>query len=162
MASKSKRGWWLIQLSFLVALYLQALPMPSFLLYVRPDWLILVLIYWSLNLPQRVGSGHGFVWGLLLDLIEGTLLGHNAIVMSLVAFLCNIFYQRILMYSPLKQIAMVFLFLGVSQLIFQWLQGAFGMASSLSYLLIPTLVSAFLWYWIFLLLQHFRRRFVSN
>ena len=162
MASKKTQGFWVIQLTFLVALYLQALPMPTFFLYIRPEWIGLVLIYWSLNMPQRVGVAHGFVWGLLLDLIEGTLLGHNAITMSLLGFLCNNFYQRIRMYSLIKQSALVFLLIGISQLVFQWLQSVFGSISSIGFLLLPALISAILWNWVYVLLQSLKRRFAIN
>ncbi|WP_114418511.1 rod shape-determining protein MreD [Marinospirillum perlucidum] len=162
MAEKKPQGFWLIQLTLLAALYLQALPMPDILLYWRPEWLSLVLIFWSLTLPQRVGIFHGFGWGLLLDLIEGTLLGHNAIALALLGFLCNRFYQRIRMYSALKQSALVFLLVGISQLVFQWVQGVFGAMSGLGFLLLPALVSGLLWTWVFTLLQGFKRRFALN
>jgi len=159
MAKKAFHGFWWIQLTFLVALYLQALPMPDQVLYWRPEWISLVLIYWSLSLPQRVGIVHGFGWGLLLDLIEGTLLGHNAMVLALLGFLCNRFYQRVRMYSMLKQSALVFLLIGISQLAFQWVQGIFGAMSSVGFLLLPALVSGLLWAWVFTLLQGIKRRF---
>ncbi|WP_404419827.1 rod shape-determining protein MreD [Marinospirillum sp.] len=159
MAEKKSQGFWVIQLTFLVALYLQALPMPDIVLYWRPEWISLVLIFWALSLPQRVGIVHGFAWGLLLDLIEGTLLGHNAIVLALLGFLCNRFYQRVRMYSMLKQSALVFLLVGISQLVFQWVQGIFGAMSGLGFLLLPALVSGVLWAWVFTLLQGVKRRF---
>lgn len=162
MSNKKTQGFWIIQLTFLAALYLQALPMPTFLLYMRPEWLSLVLIYWALNFPQRVGVGYGFIWGLLLDLVEGTLLGHNAIVMSLLGFLCNTFYQRIRMYSLIKQSVLVFLLIGLSQLVFQWLQNLFGSISSIGFLLLPAFISAILWNWVYVLLQGFKRRFAVN
>lgn len=162
MSNRKIQGFWVIQITFLVALYLQALPMPKFLLLLRPEWLSLVLIYWSLNLPQRVGVAHGFLWGLLLDLVEGTLMGHNAVVMSLLAFLANSFYQRIRMYSLIKQSALVFLLIGISQLVFQWLQSVFGSLSSVGFLLLPALISAVLWSWTYILLQGLKRHFAVN
>ncbi|HKM14326.1 MAG TPA: rod shape-determining protein MreD [Marinospirillum sp.] len=162
MPNRKIQGFWVVQITFLIALYLQALPMPKLFLYLRPEWLSLVLIYWSLNFPQRIGVGYGFLWGLVLDLVEGTLLGHNAIVMSLLAFLCNSFYQRIRMYSLLKQSALVFLLIGVSQLVFQWIQSIFGSFSSVGFLLLPAFISAVLWSWIYILLQGLKRRFAVN
>ena len=159
MAERKLQGFWLIQLTFLLALYLQALPMPPSMLYLRPEWLSLVLIFWSLNLPQRVGIMHGFGWGLLLDLVEGTLMGHNAVAMALLGFLSNRFYQRIRMYSMLKQSALVFLLIGISQLVFQWLQGIFGAMSGIGFLLLPALISGLLWSWLHILLNGMKRRF---
>lgn len=162
MAEKKFRGFWLVQASFLFALYLQALPMPDALLYWRPEWLGLVLIFWALSLPQRVGSLHGFFWGLLLDLIEGTLLGHNAFVLAILGFLCNHIYQRVRMYSLFKQSLLVFLLVGISQLVFQWIQGIFGAMSTLEFLLLPALVSGLIWAWVHTLLQGLKRHFALN
>ncbi|MFK7160989.1 rod shape-determining protein MreD [Marinospirillum sp. MEB164] len=158
MAKNQFDGFWVIQLSLLLALYLQALPMPPALLYFRPEWLGLVLLFWSLSLPQRVGIFHGFFWGLMLDLIEGTLLGHNALAFALLGYLGNRFYQRVRMYSLPKQAALVFVLLSIVQLVFQWLQGIFGPMAGISYLLLPSLISAVLWPWLFTLMQGLKRR----
>ncbi len=159
MATKKPQGFWWIQLTFFLALYIQALPIPTNILIWRPEWLSLVLIYWALFTPQRVGILHGFGWGLLLDLIEGTLLGHNAVTLALVGYLCNRFYQRIRMYSAWKQSLVVLLMIVLSQLLFQWIQGVFGVMSTLGFLLIPAAVSALLWPWVSTLLHLFKRRF---
>lgn len=152
------RGFWLVQLSFLVAIYLQALPIPKFLTYYRPEWLSLVLIYWSIHLPHRVGLTHALVWGLALDLLEATPLGQHLIVFCLLAYFCNHFYQRILMFSIIQQAALVLGLLFMGQVITFFLNSLLGLKTSLAYLGITALVSAVLWYWIANLLNTIYRR----
>ena len=68
-----------IWLTLVISLCLQVMPLPDAWLMWRPNWLGLALAYWCVTAPQRVGVFHGFVCGLLLDLIEGTPLGQNAL-----------------------------------------------------------------------------------
>ena len=56
---------------FVVALILEIMPWPVGLQGFRPSWLILVLIYWALALPDKVSVGTAFVAGILWDLILG-------------------------------------------------------------------------------------------
>ena len=67
-----------ILVSFLVAMMLTSLPLPETAIIYRPDWLILVLIYWCMAIPERIGIFTGWMLGLLLDVMYGSLLGQNA------------------------------------------------------------------------------------
>ena len=64
-----------VLLSFLVAMMLTSLPLPESAIIYRPDWLILVLIYWCMALPERIGIFTGWLLGLTLDVMYGSLLG---------------------------------------------------------------------------------------
>jgi rod shape-determining protein MreD len=59
-------GGSVIALTFLLALLLTIIPLPEWLRYLRPDWVGLVLIYWCLALPERVGVSTGWLMGLLV------------------------------------------------------------------------------------------------
>ncbi|WP_136067024.1 rod shape-determining protein MreD [Modicisalibacter radicis] len=156
--SVSLRGLAATWISLLLALCLQVMPLPDVWLVWRPDWLGLTLIYWCVVAPQRVGVFHGFILGLLLDLIEGAPLGQNALVMALVAFLALLVYQRMRAYALVQQAVLVFVLLGIAQLLEQWLRTIFGpFAINLAFLL-PALIGAVLWPWFYTLLQMLRRR----
>ena len=62
-------------LSVLVALILTVLPLPPWLDVVRPAFLVLTVIYWSVNAPRAGGLAIGFFAGLLLDVFQGPVLG---------------------------------------------------------------------------------------
>ncbi|GHC19994.1 rod shape-determining protein MreD [Aidingimonas halophila] len=159
MLSPALRGWILIWISLFLALCLQVMPMSDRWLMWRPDWLGLILIYWCVAAPLRVGVMHGFVMGILLDLIEGTPLGQNALTLSLLAFLCALVYQRFRAYSLFQQAVLVFILLGIVQLMEQWLLTLFGPFSIHLAFLLPSLIGAVLWPWLFTMLQSLRRRF---
>ena len=89
-------GGTLILLTFAIAMLLTIIPLSDSFRALRPDWVALTLIFWCLALPYRVSVGSGFVAGLLLDVLTGTLLGQHALALSLIAYVCVRLHQRII------------------------------------------------------------------
>ncbi len=154
-----QRGGLIIVLTFCVALILMVFPAPEWARPYRPQWVTLTLIYWALATPQRVGVLVGFVLGIALDVLTGTLLGQHALGLSLVAFATIKLHQRIRVF-PLWQQSLVVLVMLVSEhLIALWVMGATReLPPGLSYWAVPPL-SALLWPWVFIVLRDLRRRF---
>ena len=134
--------------TLLFALCLQVMPLAEGWQVYRPEWLGLMLIYWCMRTPTRVGVFHGFVLGLLLDLIEGVPLGQNALVLSLLAFLSALVYPRFRTYSLVQQAVLVLVLLGLIQLLEQWVRTLTGNYAIHLAFLIPSLISAVLWPWL--------------
>ncbi|WP_016913469.1 rod shape-determining protein MreD [Vreelandella stevensii] len=151
-----------VWLSLLLALCLQVMPLADGWQVFRPEWVGLMLIYWSMRSPDRVGVFHGFVVGLLLDLIEGTALGQHALILSLLAFLAAMVYPRFRAYSLVQQAVLVLVLLGLVQLIEQWLRTLTGEFSIHLSFLIPSLMSALLWPWLATMLVALERRMMSS
>jgi rod shape-determining protein MreD len=151
-----------IWLSLLLALCLQVMPLADGWQVYRPEWLGLMLIYWCMRAPDRVGVFHGFVLGILMDLIEGTALGQHALIYSLLAFLCALVYPRFRAYSLVQQSVLVLVLLGLVQLVAQWLRTIVGDFSIHLAFLIPSLISAFLWPWLSTMFQAFERRLAAS
>ena len=57
---------------------LAVIPLPQWLLWGRPEWIALVLIYWTIALPYRVGIFTALLLGIVVDVLEGAILGQNA------------------------------------------------------------------------------------
>ena len=99
------RNPWLLPVSVLVALLLGLLPLPAFLQPARPYWLALVLVYWLIEAPERVGLGYAFIVGLCADLVFGSLLGEQALRLVIMAFIVGRFRAQ-LRFFPLSQQAL--------------------------------------------------------
>lgn len=151
-----------IWLSLLLALCLQVMPLADGWQVYRPEWLGLMLIYWCMRTPDRVGVFHGFVLGILMDLIEGTSLGQHALIYALLAFLAALVYPRFRAYSLVQQSALVLILLGLVQLVAQWLRTILGDFSIHLAFLIPSLISALLWPWLATMFQALERRMAAS
>jgi len=145
-----------------LALCLQVMPLADGWHIWRPDWLGLMLIYWCMAAPARVGVFHGFVFGILLDLIEGAPLGLNGLALSLLAFLSALVYPRFRTYSLVQQALLILVLLGLVQLMEQWLRSLFGSFSIHLAFLLPTLIGAVLWPWLATMFRAFERRLASR
>jgi rod shape-determining protein MreD len=96
---------WLLPVSVLAALLLGLLPLPVALQPYRPYWLALVLAYWLIEAPDRVGLGFAFLAGLVADLCFGTVLGEQALRLTVMAFIVQRFRSQ-LRFFPLSQQAL--------------------------------------------------------
>jgi rod shape-determining protein MreD len=98
-------AYWALPVSLLAALILGLLPLPVMLQPLRPYWLALVLAYWLIEDPDRVGLGVAFSVGLLGDLAFGTLFGEQALRLVVMAFILQRFRAR-LRFFPMSQQAL--------------------------------------------------------
>ncbi len=153
------RGYWIIGLTFVLALMLTALPMPDWAALWRPAWVALVLIYWCMALPSRAGVVVGWSVGLLLDVMTGTLLGQHALALAVTAFIAHKLHRRVRVLPIWQQGVTVFGLVFVFQALVLWINGIMGMPVSLAAYLAAPLVSMLLWPWIFVVLRDARRRF---
>lgn len=148
-----------IALSFVVALILTMLPLPDWAELGRPEWVTLVLVYWCLALPERVGVGIGWLLGLVLDVIHGSLLGQYALGLALVAYLAHLLHQRIRVYPLWQQALTILMLVALQQMLVLWVKGILGQSPNTWFYWLPSLSSCLLWPWTFLMLRDVRRRF---
>lgn len=159
MVSQGPHAYWVILGSFFVALVLAILPLPGWLQWGRPEWVALVLIYWVIALPHRVGLLTAVLLGILVDALEGAVLGQNALAMIVVAALALTLYQRLRVYNLWQQSAVVFVLVGIEQMICQWVQTLHGAGATSLMFLLPALSSALLWPFVLHSLRGARRRY---
>ena len=125
----------------------------------RPQWVTLVLLYWAIALPHRIGVGSGFLAGIVLDVLTGTLLGQHALGLSIVTFIAIQLHQRIRIFPFWQQSLGVLVLLLLEHLLALWVIGATrGVAPGLGYWAVP-FIGALLWPWIFVTLRKIRRHF---
>lgn len=159
MVEHEAQGYSVIVASFFLALVLAVLPLPMWLLWGRPEWVALVLIYWSLALPHRVGIATALLVGVLLDVLEGAVMGQNAFALVVVALLSLTLYQRLRVFSLLQQAAVVFVLVGIHQMICQWVQNLQGTGATSLLFMLPAFSSALLWPFVLQSLRALRRRY---
>ena len=159
MADEGPQAYWVILATFLVALVLAVLPLPHWLLWARPEWLALALIYWTSAFPERVGFLTALSLGVGMDVRVGAVLGQNGFALVVVAVLALLIYQRLRVFSLLQQAGVVFVLIGIHLLICQWVQNLEGAGAQTSLFLLPALTSALLWPVILHILRALRRHY---
>lgn len=90
-----------IWVSLAVALAINMLPLgrtPA-----MPDLLALTLVFWNVHQPRRIGIGAAFVFGLLMDVHDGALLGQHALAYTLLSYFAITIHRRLLWFSVLEQ-----------------------------------------------------------
>ncbi len=150
---------WLIAATLLVACMFMQIPLPAFAEKMRPDFITLTLMYWWLAHPEKVGVISGFVMGLVLDVMYGSLLGEHALGTVLIAWVFVKNYQLIRVLHLDRQAMIVGLLLLAKQFLAYWIDSARGYdtGSTLLYFS-PALVGALLWPWLFILMRDLRRK----
>ena len=73
-----------------------------------PDFLAISLVFWGVHQPQRVGMGAAFVFGLLMDVHQGSVLGQHALAYSVLSFLAISIHRRLLWFTVPSQSLQVF------------------------------------------------------
>jgi rod shape-determining protein MreD len=153
------QGGWVITTSIVVALMLTILPLPNWAQSYRPEWAALVVLYWCMALPERVGVGIAWIVGILLDVLKGSLLGQHALGLAVIAYLAISLHQRIRVYPLSQQALTILMLLALFQLLVLWFDGITGQpAKDWSYWM-PSITSMILWPWVFVILRDLRRRF---
>jgi rod shape-determining protein MreD len=144
--------------SIVICYVLQLMPLPPALLPFKPFWLALVLIYWSLEAPERVGLGLMFVFGLIGDVLAGELLGEQAARLCVLGFIVLRFRPR-LRFFPMWQQSVAVLALLLNDRIFLLMIHAFAgdPLPPPTFWLAPA-AGALAWPWLFLQLDDLRAR----
>ncbi|HWV08159.1 MULTISPECIES: rod shape-determining protein MreD [unclassified Pseudomonas] len=162
MIAARARNVWVIWLSLALALLLSVAPMLKFMEMGRPLWLALFLTYWVLALPHRVGMATAWIIGLLADVLNGTLLGQNALILTLITFLVLSLHQRLRMFPMWQQSMVLMVVFGLAQLVQLWLNALTGSRPPTLVFLLPALVSALLWPWVCMILRGIHQRLSVN
>lgn len=151
---------WVIFLCFFLAYLLAIVPFPDWAMNYRPQWVAMVLIYWAMALPYRVGIGFAWVAGLLMDILEGSLLGINALALAIIAYITLSLHQRLRMFSSLQQSGVVLALIGLHLMMTHWMKIAAEQAVDADlFFLLAAVSSAFIWPLMFVLLRQMRRSF---
>lgn len=113
-----------IRLTLVLAFLLNLLPTSYWPFF--PDWVMLVVLFWSVRAPLTVGTGTAFLLGILMDVVDGSLMGQHALAYVLISYAGRVLSGRIL-WLPLRQQVMhvlPILFVGVLiEVLVRWFAG---------------------------------------
>lgn len=155
-------GGIIIWVSFAMAFILTMIPMSEAIEIYRPRWVTLILIYWCLALPHRVGIFTGWFIGFLLDIHMGSILGQHALALATIAYLSYRLHIRIRLYPLVQQSLIILLLVTLSQMMLLWISGIINQAPGDWSYWLPSLTSMLVWPWVFYLMRGIRRIYGVN
>ena len=162
VADNKAGGLVTIWITIFVGMVLAVLPMPQLLPvelgFLRPDWVAMILVYWIIALPHRLGIPAAWLAGVAVDVLLGSPIGQHALSYVLIAYVAGSLYQRIRMFSVLQQATILLGLLGLNELVGFWIESIVGLTDWSFWYLLPALSGAFLWPLVFLMLRYLRRR----
>ncbi len=83
--------------TLLLAFMLNLLPLGR--LPAMPDVLALTLVFWNVHQARRVGVGAAFVFGLMMDVHDGAVLGQHALAYTMLSYFAITIHRRLLWFS---------------------------------------------------------------
>ena len=149
----------IILFTLLIALMASIMPLPLSADAFRPDWVLIVLMYWCMALPGRVNIITAWIMGFLLDVLLGSVLGVHAAAMALSIYIIVENHQKIRNFSIWQQALITGVLAELYHLVVFWLQRFLIDVVFLPSYLYPVITTIILWPWVFYLLRKVRRSF---
>jgi len=149
----------IILLTLLIALMASIMPLPLSVDAFRPDWVLIVLIYWCMALPGRVNIITAWIMGFLLDVLLGSVLGVHAAAMAISVYIVAENFQKIRNFSIWQQALITGVLAALYHLVVFWLQRFLIDVTFLTSYLYPVITTIVLWPWLFYMLRKVRRHF---
>jgi rod shape-determining protein MreD len=93
-----------IAATLLAALFVNLLPWSGWLLAIRPDFVALILLFWCIDQPRKIGFATAWLLGLLMDVADASLLGQHALAYSILAYAGIVLHRRVQRFSVTPQV----------------------------------------------------------
>ncbi|MGN0894442.1 MAG: rod shape-determining protein MreD [Succinivibrio sp.] len=153
MIKKEKQSSFLYVLipMLILSIIIQILHMPSSVSDYRPDLLVLVILFFSINNNFVLKLETSWCVGIILDLVTGAPLGINAFLITCQIYLINTQFKNFDKYSLWQQTIIIGLVNLVVNVIGYWIEHIIGQSYYETTFIIPSLVTALMWPVIFVI-----------
>lgn len=157
----SRRRWLIWALvAFTVVISLIKLPAswPDVMGYMQPFWLLLVTLYWSINIPRSVGLLLPWLAGLILDISTNALLGQHALALVMTCFLAQKSYLQLRSVGWLLQSVAIMVFAIIYEIQILWIDLLIERETFNPWRWLPLATTVILWTPVFALQRHIQQR----
>ncbi len=152
------RGTLFIYLTILLAMILQVFPLPDWAIRLRPQWPLLVLIYWSMLFPDRVGIFTAMIVGLFVDVMLDALLGQHVLAYAMAIYIVISTRKRLYLMPVWQQALAVFMLLLIERIIMAIVLGMTRGQTTDIYFWLRPLIGMLFWPLLGLLFRNFNRK----
>lgn len=159
MSFQAANGRFIVWVTLFIGVISQIMPLPSLVDAWRPDWLLMIVLYWSIALPHRYNILTAWVLGLVLDILLGATLGVRSLAMSLVIYVAILHCQRLRNFPKWQQSLVIMLLICMYHLVIYWVEFVMQEAVFDTELFLPAISGLVIWPWIFWILRRVRRHY---
>jgi len=138
-------GYLYSSISLFVGLLLQITPIIGPLVYWRPQFLLMFVIYWLLRSPSQYGIGFAWLSGMILDIFAGEMLGRYAIAFSFCAYILILLSKRLQHFGIKHQAFLILFIVFLNQLLTISISLLYRASWDTTLMIAPAITSAFLW-----------------
>ena len=121
------------------------MPLPEFFHGIRIEWVSLAIIFFSMMNVSLMGVIAAWAIGLLLDLLQGGLLGENALILSIISYLSYRFRFQVRVYPDWQLMIVTLFFLSFGNLISLWIRGFSGRMLFVTEEWLSIFIAALIW-----------------
>ena len=121
------------------------MPLPDFFHGIRIEWVSLAIIFFSMMNVSLMGVITAWTIGLLLDLLQGGLLGENALILSIISYLSYRFRFQVRVYPDWQLMIVTLFFLSFGNLISLWIRGFSGRMLFVTEEWLSIFIAALIW-----------------
>jgi rod shape-determining protein MreD len=132
-----------IWFSLLMALLINMLPLGR--IPWRPDVVAVVLVFWSVHQPLRIGISTAFLFGLAMDVHQVSLLGQHALAYTALTYFAITIHRRLLWFKVPSQALQVLPLFAASHAIELAIRMMAGGAFPGIHIVFAPLIEAVLW-----------------
>lgn len=148
MSNNTLKDYAVILFSLLIGMILTLIPMPPWAVWLRPNWMLAIMIFWTMTASHRVGIGAAWLIGLFMDLLTGNLLGQQALIFCVTAYLVLKFQHWLAHMPVLQQTTMIFLLILFDLIIDRCLLILLQHSAVEWLFWLPALTTAVIWPWL--------------
>ncbi|WP_300478465.1 rod shape-determining protein MreD [Shewanella sp.] len=159
MSFQAANGRFIVWVTLFIGVISQIMPLPSAADAWRPDWLLMIVLYWSIALPHRYNILTAWILGLVLDILLGATLGVRSLAMSLVIYVAILHCQRLRNFPKWQQSLVIMLLICMYHLVIYWVEFVMQEAVFDTDLFLPAISGLVIWPWIFWILRRVRRHY---
>ncbi|HSI25461.1 MAG TPA: rod shape-determining protein MreD [Methylotenera sp.] len=134
-----------IYFTLFIALLCQLFPWVGQGIIFRPDFMLVVLLYWLLRAPSLCSVGTAWVAGLLVDLATGSLLGQHALSFTVTAFAALSYQRRLVLFNTWQLAGYIFALLTLERVLMLLLKLFAGNENPGWHYVWPILTGLILW-----------------
>ena len=107
--NKNLKSYSLISLSLIFFIFLDLISFSQTADQIKPALFLLSFIYWNIALPERMNLFFAFIFGILMDFIQGTVLGFYPLILVFISYLSQRFFYQFRPLKFIQQVLVIFL-----------------------------------------------------